>query len=163
VIIFEVSSLVGHTVSAAQLNLTLLQTRKDQFPDPGTVDNSEPFINPGLGALSIINIDDSYVQNSEAYGAASIGNDPGVIVAADAEAPALLSIDVSAALQEAADVGDDFLTFRIQTAIETDWDGLNDVFFTASADHTTEAWRPVIVFELGLPNQIFSDGFESLP
>jgi hypothetical protein len=56
------------------------------------------------------------------------------------------SLDVKAAMQQAINSGFSFVTFRIQTATETDNDGGNDLWFFTSANALDPAQQPNIVF-----------------
>jgi hypothetical protein len=134
---------LGKIVSA-QLQLTILQSRKDQYPAPGIIDDIPPFTNPGLGDTVVIHIADYGTPSAAGYGAASIGNDPGVLIPAATEPDRVVSIDVTEAAKQAMGLGASFVAFRIQTATVTDNDGLNDVWFFASANHETLSYRPAI-------------------
>ncbi len=50
---FSLAGLGGQTLQGALLTVTLVQTRKDQYPAPGIVSNAPPFINPGIGAILV--------------------------------------------------------------------------------------------------------------
>jgi len=113
-------------IQSAVLIITLSQSRKDQYPAPGIVDESPPFTNPGLGDTIVVHVDYG-TPGGGAYAAPSIVNDPGVLIPAGVEPGSVVSIDVTQALQHALDAGSPLVAFRIQTAIETDGDGLNDV------------------------------------
>ncbi|MEO8457268.1 MAG: hypothetical protein ABI559_05590, partial [Chloroflexota bacterium] len=78
---FDISGLSGQ-VGVAVLTITITESRKDQFPDPGTIDGDPPFTNPDLGDFSLVSIsEDTFLaQGASAYGANSIGNDPGVLI-----------------------------------------------------------------------------------
>ncbi len=132
------------TIESVQLQLTILESRKDQYPDPGTIDSWPPFTNPGLGDTMVVHVADYGTPSQAAYSAASIGNDPGVLIAAGSEPDVVVTIDVTAAVKQAQALGASFVAFRIQTAAETDNDGLNDVWFFASANSPNAAARPVI-------------------
>lgn len=134
---------LGKVVSA-QLQLTILQSRKDQYLEPGIIDNTPPFTNPGLGDTAVIHIADYGTPSAVGYGAASIGNDPGVLIPAATEPLSVVSIDVTEAVKQAMESGASFVAFRIQTATVTNNDGLNDVWFFASANYETLSYRPAI-------------------
>jgi hypothetical protein len=148
---FNLSDLAGERVQSAVLNLTLAKSRKDQYPAPGIIDNSPPFINPGLGDTIVVHIADYAVPNGGIYVAPSIGNDPGVLIPAGVEPGSVVSIDMARAMQQALDAGSSFVAFRIQTAVETDGDDLNDQWFFWSADYQNVEARPVIEYSLELP------------
>jgi hypothetical protein len=134
---------LGEIVSA-QLQLTILESRQDQYPDPGTIDNSPPFTNPGLGDTVVIHIADYGTTSAAGYGATSIGNDPGVLILATTEPDAVVSVDVTDAIKQAMELEASFVAFRIQTETETDNDSLNDVWFFASANHDNSSYHPTI-------------------
>ncbi|MEO5922976.1 MAG: hypothetical protein ABIR70_04030 [Bryobacteraceae bacterium] len=153
VVQFSLTGLSGSTVQSATLNLFLIESRLDQFPDPGTITSSAPFINPGLGDTVVLHVADYGTPDLADYNAASIGNDPGILIAAAVQpSGASMSINIAAALQQAITAGFSFVTFRIQTATETDNDGLNDIWFFASADNATASHRPFLSYEVTTSN-----------
>ncbi len=92
----------------------------------------------------VIHIADYGVPSAGGYGAASIGNDPGVLIPAATEPGTVVSINITEAVKQAMGLGASFVAFRIQTATVTDNDGLNDVWFFASANWGTPSYRPAI-------------------
>ena len=147
---FDVSGLQSH-VHDATLTLTITESRKDQYPAPGIIDGSPPFTNPGLGDVLVLNISETVflAQDATAYGSPSTGNDPGVLIPANSEPGATVSIDVTAALQQAIDTGAQYVAFRIQSAVETDGDSLNDTFGFDSGDATDAGLRPKLAYTPG--------------
>lgn len=141
---FDITGLNSGVLDPTYLNLSLIQTRKDQFPDPGIISSSAPFVNPGLGDLLVVHVADYDSPDASDFNSVSIGNDPGVLIGAGVEAGAFLSIDVTAAVQQAINSSADFVAFRLETAVESDLDGLNDIFFFASANNTDASLRPTI-------------------
>ena len=157
---FPLSGLPG-TIQNATLKLTIIQSRKDQSPATGgTIDDVPPFTNPGLGPTRVIHIADPGAFGAVSYGAPSIGNDPGVLIPAGSEPGSVVSINVKKAVQQALRAGSPFVTFRIQTNTETDRDGLNDVWFFASADNSDPATRPII--EVNSPRSLWLNHFDLL-
>jgi len=147
VVRFSLAGLSGQSVQSAILNLYIIESRKDQSPAPGVITSSPPFINPGLGDTQVIHISDYVLPNGGAYSSASLGNNPGTLIAAGAQPAARqVSIDVKAAMQQAINSGFSFVTFRLQTATETDGDNNNDLWFFASGDATDPAQRPFIEY-----------------
>jgi len=134
---------LGNIVSA-QLQLTILQSRKDQYPAPGIIDDIPPFTNPGLGDTVVIHIADYETPSAAGYWAESIGNDPGVLIPAATDPLSVVSIDVTEAVKQAMELGASFVAFRIQTATVTDNDSLNDVWFFASANNDNPSYHPAI-------------------
>jgi hypothetical protein len=147
VVRFDVRGLTSAGVTSAVLELTIVQSRRDQFPAPGIVDGSSPFTNPGLGDTQVIHIADSPVPTAADYGSPSVGNDPGTLIAAGVEGTTTVTVDATKAVQQALDAGQGFVAFRIQPAVETDGDGLNDLWFFASANRPTSALRPRLEVE----------------
>jgi hypothetical protein len=144
---FSLVGLVGQTVQSASLGLWILETRKDQSPNPGTITPTPPLVNPGLGDLLVVHVADYGAPNAAAYNSPSIGNNPGVLVASGVEAASnAQAIDVKAAMQQAIGGGFSFVTFRLQTAVETDNDGQNDLYFLASSDAQQADRRPTLTF-----------------
>jgi hypothetical protein len=147
VVRFDVRGLSAAGITSAILKLTIVQSRRDQFPAPGIIDGSPPFTNPGLGDTQVIHIADSPEPTAADYGSPSIGNDPGTLVAAGVEAAATVSVDATQAVRQALNAGQGFVAFRVQTAVETDGDGLNDLWFFASGNRQTSALRPRLEVE----------------
>jgi len=149
---FDLSSLAGQAVQSATLNLTIRSSRLNDSGTgvptaqcPGVLNNTPPFRNPGLGNTLVVHIADYGTPSPAAYGSASLGNDPGVLIPAttDPVVSPSVSIDATAAIQQALRIGEQFAAFRIQTATESDLDGCNDVWFF----NTTESESgPVLSF-----------------
>jgi hypothetical protein len=147
VVRFSLNGLAGHTIQSAVINLYIEESRKDQSPDPGVITSSPPFINPGLGDTQIIHIADYVTPSADAYNSPSIGNDPGTIIPAGFQPlTRQVSLDVKAAMQQAINSGFAYVTFRIQTATETDNDGQNDLWFFTSGNALDPAQQPNLVF-----------------
>lgn len=138
---FDVSGLRS-PVAHATLHLTITQSRRDQNPAPGIIDAIAPFTNPGLGDTRVIQVADYGVPDPSDYDAPSIGNDPGTLIAADAEPAAQVSIDVTGAVNQALAASASFVAFRVETSVVTDGDNLNDVWFFASANNVDASIRP---------------------
>lgn len=139
---FDMRALSGMTVHGATLCVFVSQSRRDQYPAPGQIDDVAPFLNPGLGETRVFNVADYGTPEGSDYHLPSIGNDPGALIGASQEPDAQVTLDVTAALQQALHENQPFVTFRIQTLQETDGDGLGDVWFFASADHPDREKRP---------------------
>ena len=138
---FSVSGLHA-PVAHAVLHLTIVQSRKDQNPAPGIIDAIAPFTNPGLGDTRVIHVADYGVPDPSDYDAPSIGNDPGTLIAADAEPDAQVSIDVTGAVNQTLAASASFVAFRVETSVVTDGDNNNDVWFFASANNGNASIRP---------------------
>jgi hypothetical protein len=152
---FRLAGLAPADVEVVRLQFTIIQTRKDQYPNPGIIDNVPPFTNPGLGAVSVVHVPDYCLTKAgdgidcrtlDDYNAPSLGNDPGVLIPAGNEPFATVQVDVTAAVLQALTARLPYVAFRIQTAIETDFDGNNDVWFVGAADSSTAGLRPALVF-----------------
>ncbi len=143
------TSLYGTLTTRATLRLVLVQSRRDQYPAPGVVDNVAPFENPMLGRTDVIHIAPygGYEQATySAFDSPSIGADPGELIADGAQPGAVVTIDVTAAIQLALQRGQDYVAFRVQTDVKTDGDSLNDVWLFDSAVHPDVTMRPTIFF-----------------
>ena len=140
---------VPASATQATITLRITETRQDQYPAPGTIDGSPPFNNPEMGAVSVIHLSDTTFlsQAASAYEATSAGNDPGVLIADGAEPEQYVTIDVSAALRQAIADGHRYLAFRIQAAVETDDDSLNDTVGFWGGDSQIPEWRPVLEYD----------------
>ncbi len=132
------------SIASAQLHLTILESRKDQYADNGTTDTIPPVTNPGLGDTVVVHVADYGTPSQAAYGAASIGNDPGVLIGGATEPEGLVAIDVTNAVKQAITAGASVVAFRIQTVDVTDRDDLNDVWFFASANNPNSAAWPAM-------------------
>ncbi|MFN7922631.1 MAG: hypothetical protein U0Q16_21180 [Bryobacteraceae bacterium] len=154
IIRFSLAGLSGATLQSASLSLFLIESRKDQYPAPGIITSSAPYVNPGLGDTVVVHIGDG-VPLAAGYTTPSIGNDPGALIsgASQPNSP-IFTIDVKAAMQQAINAGFAFVTFRVQTAAETDNDGLNDLWFFAAADSGFPSERPAINYALASVNGI---------
>ena len=126
--------------ATATLEVAIVSTQTD-----GVADDAAPFANPGLGDLLARPVPDYATPDAADYAAAAEG-DAVVLVASGAEAPAIASADVTQAVRDAQGAALPFATFRIETAVETDVDQRNDVFFLATADAADPASRPVLVY-----------------
>ncbi len=130
---FSLAQLSGRTVTQAVLNLRIAQSRRDQLTG-GIIDVVAPFTNPGLGDTNVIHIADyGALLTTAAYGSLSIGNDPGTLISGSVDPGVLVSIDVTDAVLQDIAAGHPFATFRIQSAVETDGDDLNDLWFFVSS------------------------------
>jgi hypothetical protein len=147
VVRFDVRGLSAATVTSATLRLTILESRRDQFPAPGVIDSVPPFTNPGLGDTQVIHIADDGAVNAADYGSPSVGNDPGVLIPAAVNPGDSVTVEATKAVQQALAAGRSFVVFRIQTSVETDGDGLNDLWFLASANNLVSARRPSLDIE----------------
>lgn len=154
VVRFSLAGLAGQTLQSATLNLKITQSRRNH---PGTsgntcdspiIDGAAPFTNPGLGDTNVVHIADPGTPDATDYQSASIGNDPGTLIATGVEPPSLVSIDVTAAMQERIGNGASFIGFRIQTATETDYDGCNDVWFIRTEEFPELGGQPFIEVEV---------------
>ncbi len=147
VVRFDVRGLSATNVTSATLRLTIRESRRDQFPAPGVIDSVPPFTNPGLGDTQVIHIVDSGAIIAADYASPSAGNDPGVLIPAAMNPVDSVTVEGTKAVQQALAEGHSFVVFRIQTAVETDGDGLNDVWFFASGNHPVSARRPRLDIE----------------
>jgi hypothetical protein len=152
---FSLAGLSGLTLQSATLNLTVIQSRRNDTgsgavpcTDP-IIDSSAPFTNPGLGDTSVVHTADPETPDASDYHAASLGNDPGVLIGSGVEPAALVSIDVKAAMQERLDSSAPFIGFRIETATEWDGDDCNDVWFIATEEgYLGEGTEPYIDYSI---------------
>ena len=143
---FPLDSLGSQPPAAATLSLAIVESRRDQFPAPGTIDQTPPFSNPGLGAIHVVHIADQPTPTVLAYATPSTGNDPGVLIPADGEPDTRVTVDATAAVRQAVLEGATFVDFRVQADIETDFDCLNDAFFFWSGNQTDPARQPSIEY-----------------
>lgn len=134
---FPISSLYGKTLASAVLKLTILRSLLN-----GSTDNTSPFNNPRLGNTLVIHINDYGTLDDSDFNAPSIGNDPGVLIAAGANPSANVSISILAAMQDDINSNRSFTTYMIRTANSTDGDNRNDRwhFYTRNSG-TTNAPR----------------------
>ncbi len=143
---FPLDSLGSQPPAAATLSLAIVESRRDQFPAPGTIDQTPPFSNPGLGAIHVVHIADQPTPTVLAYATPSTGNDPGVLIPADGEPDTRVTVDATAAVRQAVLEGATFVDFRVQADIETDFDCLNDAFFFWLGNQTDPARQPSIEY-----------------
>lgn len=143
VIKFRLGGIKLDKMASAQLQLSVGRSKLN-----GTT-YYKPFPNPGLGNTEVIHIADyGRTVSSAAYSTSSIGNDPGVLWGADNVTDFQLPpIDVTAAVTQAILAGDHFVAFRIQTAQETDGDGLEDGWWFATSEQPRE-FRPTLIINL---------------
>jgi hypothetical protein len=147
-IIFPVGAIEGD-IDSATLTLAVTETRRDQYPDPGSIDGNAPYDNPQIGDLQVVHVPDPGEATDDDYDSPSAGNDPGVLVVNGAEGPAFkLTIDVTAALQQAIDGDEEVLAFRLQMSVLTDDDGLNDTWGFWSGNNRILDRRPTLAYTL---------------
>lgn len=146
---FSLAGLAGQILQSATLNLTISQSRRDQFCESANpiTDSSPPFTNPGLGDTNVVHIADPGTPDAADYGSPSLGNDPGLLIAAGDEPPSAVAIDVTAAVRDSINSGSAFVAFRIQTVTETDLDDCNDVWFVLTEESTGQ--EPFILATTG--------------
>jgi hypothetical protein len=148
IVSFPVGALEGD-IESATLALAVTETRRDQYPDPGFIDGEAPYDNPQLGDALVLNVADPGDPTSDDYNAPSLGSDPGVLIPNGVDGPAFkLTIDVTAAVQQAIDEGRDVLAFRLQMSMPTDNDGLNDTWGFWSGNNRNLDRRPTITYQL---------------
>jgi hypothetical protein len=146
VVKFALNGVKIDRIASAQLKLTIDRSVKDDG-----LDMSLPIQYPGLGNTTVIHIADyGRTASIAAYDTPSIGNDPGVVWGANnVTSLGLPPIDVTAAVIQARQAGYRFVTFRIQTVIETDNDGKQDVwYFAASERANSPQYRPTLTINL---------------
>ncbi|MEO8458505.1 MAG: hypothetical protein ABI559_11930, partial [Chloroflexota bacterium] len=83
---------------------------------------------------------------ASAYGANSIGNDPGVLIPAGMQPGATVKINVTSAVFSAIQSGATYVAFRIQAAVETDNGSSNNTFGFWSGDAAEH--RPKLTYAL---------------
>jgi hypothetical protein len=111
--------------------------------------------NPGLGDCVVRHISDYGNLGSEDFDAASIGNDPGILIASTATPNiGYISIDVKAAMQGDINNGRPYSAFMIRMATTTDGDSKSDSwnFFTSEQGGTSQ--DPYIEYSLTTPAPI---------
>jgi hypothetical protein len=148
IITFPVDAIEGD-IESATLAFAVTETRKDQYPDPGSIDGNAPYDNPQIGDVQVVHVGDPGAASEDDYNAPSIGNDPGVLVANGAEGPTFkLSIDATAALQQAIDEDRDVMALRLQMSLLTDNDGLSDTWGFWAGNNRILDRRPTLTYEL---------------
>jgi hypothetical protein len=144
---FSLAGISGSIVQSASLTVWIIESRNGGFGFPETITSSPPFVNPGLGDVLVKHIADYGDPVASAYSLPSLGNDPGVLIPSGVEVVAnAVSIDVKSAMQQAINSGFSFVTFRLQTAVETDGDDQRDFYFLGSADALQAEQRPTLTF-----------------
>lgn len=132
---FSLAGISG-TLSSATLNLCVYMSyhNNDSY-------SASPLTNPGLGDCQVIHIADYGTLDTSDFTAASIGNDPGVLLNGTATPNVgYVSIDVRAAMQDDINHGRTWSAFMLRMSTNTDGSNDNDywVFYTsrdASPDH----------------------------
>jgi len=152
---FSLAGIAPEQVEIVRLRIAILQTRKDQYPAPGVIDETPPFTNPGLGDVSVVHIPDFCLTRAgdgidcrtlDDYSSPSLGDDPGVLIPNGQEPDSFVHIDVTGAVRQALLAGSPYVAFRMQTAIETDSDGNNDMWNIGAGDHPYAGLRPSLLF-----------------
>lgn len=147
VIKFRLGGINLNRMDSAELQLSFTRS----LIDNSNWDVTAPFDNPGsgLGYTEVIHIADyGRRASSAAYNSSSIGNDPGMLLAAGASASRTESIDVTDAVIQAKTAKYHFVTFRIQTQNETDGDGMMDKWYINTSEISLANYRPTLVIHL---------------
>jgi len=128
-------------VDSARLYIYAHTSVKDDY-----VDFSGSLSNPGLGDLIVYHINDYGTLDGGDFGAASIDNDPGVLIpGTDTVNIGYISIDVRSAMQDDVNHHRDFTTFMIRMETDTDGDTLNDFWRFESSRHP-DGYGPYIEY-----------------
>jgi hypothetical protein len=141
---FPIDDFDPTTAYRARLELTIEQSRRDQYPAPGPVDIIPPFLNPGLGDLQVVAIEPFIGPHKTLYEALAAPFVLSPLVTAHEEPGAQVGTDVLHVVLHAWETGAQHVAFRVQTAQETDGDCLNDVWFMGASEHPSADLRPVL-------------------
>jgi len=115
---------LSSTVASATLNIAVVSSVTNDVPD-----NTDPLNNIGLGDLQVLHINDYGTLDASDFAAASIGNDPGVLIGSSATPNVgYVSVDVTAAMQDDINNGRSFTSYLLKMATDTDNDDLMDMW-----------------------------------
>jgi len=134
-------------VPQSLLELTVDTTFVEAQPE-NLLDFTPPFDNPGLGDLLIQPVSDYGTPFGDDYSSTPVG--PAVLlVPAGAAGPEPLVADVTAAVAYMRGVASPVVTFRIETAVETNGDGNEQVWFIDTSEAGTDVAPALVVPEPG--------------
>jgi hypothetical protein len=107
------------------------------------------FPNIGLGDTLVVPIEDyGRTPSTASYNSTAFGPSVVMIDGTTASVPQLVSANVTAAVIAAKDARERFVTFRVQTAVGTDNDGVADNWFFSTKDASTKSARPILKVHL---------------
>jgi hypothetical protein len=140
---FSLSGVSG-TLSSATLNLYVYRSYHDNNSY-----SASPLANPGLGNCEVTHIADYGTIDSSDFSAASIGNDPGVLLSGSATPNVgYVSIDVRAAMQDDMNHGRAWSTFMLGMSTTTDGNSDNDYWVFYTSRDASSAHHPYVTYDL---------------
>jgi len=140
---FSLSGVSG-ALSSATLNLYVYISYHDNNSYAAS-----PLTNPGLGDCQVIHIADYGTIDSSDFSAASIGNDPGVLLSGSATPNVgYVSIDVRAAMQDDMNHGRAWSTFMLRMSTTTDGNSDNDYWVFYTSRDASPAHHPYVAYDL---------------
>jgi hypothetical protein len=140
---FSLSGVSG-ALSSATLSLYVYISYHD-----GNSYAASPLTNPGLGDCQVIHIADYDAIDTSDFSAASIGNDPGVLLSGSATPNVgYVSIDVRAAMQDDMNHGRAWSTFMLRMSTATDGNSDNDYWVFYTSRDASPAHHPYVAYDL---------------
>jgi len=141
---FSLSGISG-TLSSATLYLYMFCSYLD-----GVYDGTSPLTNPGLGDCVVRHINDYGTLDGSDLNAASILNDPGVLLSSSATPNVgYVSIDVKAAMQDDINKGRAFSSFMIKMITNTDADPTVDEWEFYTSEQSGTSQDPYVEYAIG--------------